>query len=180
MVGKRHSNTIKERMAARNVSTLKVSMVHTAPSSGPSMGSSCSSQLAELIEKNKKFQNQITLYERGITDKSIHASQNNFGLLNISNESNTECGCSSTSLFGVLEIVGIMIVVLFIIYILYGWIGRYIIYRRRERERQRNKLMVEMENRLGKVATDTAVEISPCQKVHVPEFHKETTFQHLG
>merc|ERR1711895_22206 len=51
-----------------------------------------------------------------------------------------------------------MIVVLFIIYILYGWIGRYITYRRGERERQRNKLMVEMENRLGKVST---VEISP-------------------
>ena len=46
------------------------------------------------------------------------------------------------------------------------------------RERQRNKLMVEMEKRLGKTSTDTAVEISHCDKVHVPEFHKEPTFQH--
>ena len=148
--------------------------------SGSSMGSSCSSQLAELKAKNKKLQNRITLYEQGITDKSIHASQNNFGLLTISNEENNECGCNSSgSLFGVLEIVGVLIVVLFIIYILYGWIGRYIIYRRAEREKRRNKLISEMENRMGKVAGDTAIEMSPCQKVHVPDYHsKEATFQH--
>ena len=68
---------------------------------------------------------------------------------------------------------GVLIVVLFIIYILYGWIGRYIIYRRAERERRRNKLILEMENRMGKVATDTAVDISPFQKVHVPKYHSK-------
>ena len=169
-------------MAGKNVSTLKVSKVHTAPSSGSSMGSSCSSQLKELKATSKKLQNRITLYEQGITDKSIHASQNNFGLLTISNEENTECGCNSSgSLFGVLEIVGVLIVVLFIIYILYGWIGRYIIYRRAERERQRNKLMLEMENRMGKVATDTAVEISPCQKgTDISAVRITENFQHFS
>ena len=63
VVRKCHSNRIKERMAGRNVSTLKVSKVNTAPSSGSSMGSSCSSQLAELKEKNNKLQNRITLSE---------------------------------------------------------------------------------------------------------------------
>ena len=55
VVGKRQSNRIKARVAGKNVSTLKVSKVHTAPSSGSSMGSSCSSQPAELKAKNKKL-----------------------------------------------------------------------------------------------------------------------------
>ena len=77
-----------------------------------------------------------------------------------------------------LEIVVVLIVVLFIIYILYGWIERYIIYRRAEREKRRNKLISEVENRMVKVAGDAAIEISPCQKVPVPEYHsKEATFE---
>ena len=96
---------------------------------------------------------------------------------NILNESNSECDCSSKSWFSVLEIVGIMIVVLVTIYILYGWLGRYIVYRRGEREKRRTKFMMEMQKRLGKTSTDTALEIAHCDKVHVPEFH-EATFQH--
>ena len=37
--------------------------------------------------------------------------------------------------------------------------------------------MVEMQKRLGKTSTDTALEIAHCDKVHVSEFH-EPTFQH--
>ena len=78
-----------------------------------------------------------------------------------------------------MEIVAVLMVVLFIIYILYGFVGRYIIYRRAEREKRRNKLISEVENRMGKVAGDAAIEMSPCQKVHVPEYHtKEATFEH--
>ena len=80
------------------------------------MGSSCSSQLEELKTKNKKLENRIALYEKGITDKSIHASQTNFGLLTIANEDNTECGCNSSgSLFGVMEIVAVLMAVLFVL-----------------------------------------------------------------
>ena len=60
------------------------------------------------------------------------------------------------------------------------WMGweECCISKRGERQRQRNKLMVEMEKRLGKTSTDTALEISHCDMMHVPEFHKEPTFQH--
>ena len=110
-------------MAVRKISSLKVSEVHTTPSLGLNMGSSCSPQLAELQKQNQQLKNRVTLYANGITDRSLHASQNNIGLLNISNESNSECDCSSKSWLSVLEIVGIMIVVLVTIYILYGWLA---------------------------------------------------------
>ena len=93
---KPRSSPIKARRTDKGVSKLMVSKVNTAPISGSSMGSSCSSQLAELKAKNKKLENRITLYEKGITDRSIHASQNNFGLLTISNEDNNKCGCNSS------------------------------------------------------------------------------------
>ena len=119
------------------------------------MGGSCSSQLDDL-------KNRVTLYENGITDASLHASQNNIGFLNISNESNSECNCSSKSWLSVIEIVGIMIVVLVTIYILYGWLGRYLVYRKGEREKRRTKFMMEMQKRLGKTQTDSASEIVYC------------------
>ena len=125
---KRRSSRIKARGIGKGVSKLKVSKVNTASIYSSSMGSSCSSQLEELKTKNKKLENRIALYEKGITDKSIHASQTNFGLLTIANEDNNECGCNSSgSLFGVMEIVAVLMAVLFILYILYGCAGRYII-----------------------------------------------------
>ena len=57
VVVKRQSSRIKAWVTGKNVSTLKVSKVHTAPSSDSSMGSFCSSQLAERNAKNKKLQN---------------------------------------------------------------------------------------------------------------------------
>ena len=54
------------------------------------MGGSCSSELDETKKENKQLKNRIMLYEAGITDSSIHASQTNIGLLNLSSESNNE------------------------------------------------------------------------------------------
>ena len=180
VVVKRRSSRIKARGIGKGVSKLKVSKVNTASINTSSMGSSCSSQLEELKTKNKRLENRIALYEKGITDKSIHASQTNFGLLTIANEDNTECSCNSSgSLFGVMEIVAVLMAVLFVLYILYGCVGRYIIYRRNMREKRRNKLLLEVETRMGKVAGDAAIEMSPCQKLHVPDYQtKEATFDH--
>ena len=80
LIGKRRSDRIKGRRAVRKISSLKVQEAHTTQSLGLNMGSSCSSQLAELKKQNQQLKNRITLYESGITDKSLHASQNNFGL----------------------------------------------------------------------------------------------------
>ena len=130
--------------------------------------------------KNKRLENRIALYEKGITDKSIHASQTNFGLLTIANEDNTECSCNSSgSLLGVIEIVAVLMACIFILYIMYGCVGRYVIHRRNMREKRKKQLLLEVETRMGKVAGDAAIEMSPCQKVHVPDYHtKEATFDH--
>ena len=62
------------------------------------MGQSCSTQLEEAKAKNKQLENRVRLYEQGITDKSIHASQTNFGLLTIANEDNSECNWAKITL----------------------------------------------------------------------------------
>ena len=91
------------------------------------MGGSCSSEFEESKKENKLLKNRIMLYEAGITDSSIHASQTNIGLLNLSSESNNECTCSSNWI-SIIEVVGILMVTLITVYILYGWCCRYLIY----------------------------------------------------
>ena len=46
-------------------------------------------QLEAEKAKNKQLEGRIRLYEKGITDKSLHASQTNIGLLTIANEDNS-------------------------------------------------------------------------------------------
>ena len=47
------------------------------------------------------------------------------------------------------------------------------------REKRKKQLLLEVETRMGKVAGGPAIEMSPCQKVHVPDYHtKEATFDH--
>ena len=172
-----YQTTTHVYQTVRKISSLKLQEAHTTQSLGLEMGGSCSSELDDLKKQNQQLKNRVTLYENGITDASLHASQNNIGLLNISNESNSECNCSSKSWLSVIEIVGIMIVVLVTIYILYGWLCRYLMYRKGEKDKRRAKFMMEMQKRLGKTKDDTTLEIAHCDKVHVPDFH-EATFQH--
>ena len=95
------------------------------------MGGSCSSDLDEMKKENKQLKNRIMLYEAGITDSSLHASQTNIGLLNLSSEQNSQCSCSS-GWISTMEIVGILMVSLIAAYILYGWCCRYLNYRKEE------------------------------------------------
>ena len=53
-------------------------------------------QLTEAKEKIKILQARVHLYESGVTDKSIHASQTNIGLINLANEENNECDCRTS------------------------------------------------------------------------------------
>ena len=47
------------------------------------------------------------------------------------------------------------------------------------REKRKKQLLSEVETRMGKVAGDAAIEMSPCQKLHVPDYQtKEATFEH--
>ena len=158
----RRSGCIKARKSLKGISKLKVSKVSIA-SINPSitMGQSCSSQLEEVKAKNKRLENRIALYEKGITDKSIHASQTNFGLLTIANEDNSECSCKSGSLFGVIEIIAVLMACILLLYILYCCVARYFIHRRTIREKRQKQLLSEVETRMGRVAggTQTLVKV---------------------
>ena len=47
------------------------------------------------------------------------------------------------------------------------------------REKRKKQLLLEVETRIRKVAGDAAIEMSPCQKLHVPDYHtKEAIFDH--
>ena len=97
---------------------MKVRKVGIAPKS-ITMGQSCSTQLEEAKAKNKQLENRVRLYEQGITDKSIHASQTNFGLLTIASEDNSECNCKSQSMVGIIEIITILMATILLLYIMY-------------------------------------------------------------
>ena len=85
------------------------------------MGSSCSSQLTEEKKKVKNLEARIKLYEARITDSSMHemhSSQTNIGLLNMGTENSSNgCDCSSTSIWGVLEVLALIVVAVLFIYI---------------------------------------------------------------
>merc|ERR1711888_558360 len=110
-IEKRRSNRLKGRQLVIKISSSNSQQAHTPKLLVKEMGSSCSSELADLKKENQKLKNRVTLYENGITDASIHASQTNIGLLNVSNESNNECSCSSNWI-SIIEVVGILMVVL--------------------------------------------------------------------
>ena len=88
------------------------------------MGGSCSSELAAEKKKTKQLEARIKLYEAGITDSSLHemhSSQTNIGLLNVATENNTNgCDCSSSLLWGVLEMLALLVVCILLLYIAYN------------------------------------------------------------
>ena len=145
------------------------------------MGQSCSSQLKEAQAKNKQLEGRIRLYEKGITDKSIHASQTNFGLLTIASEDNSECDCKSGSMVGIIEIIAILLVTILLLYIIYCCCMRYHTRKQAIREKRKGQIMSEMETRMGRTAEgnrNLAIEMAPspsapCGRdhLHVPQYH---------
>ena len=145
------------------------------------MGQSCSSQLKEAQAKNKQLENRVRLYEQGITDKSIHASQTNFGLLTIASEDNSECDCKSESMVGIIEIIAILMVTILLLYIMYCCCVRYFTRKRAIREKRKGQLMSEMETRMGRTTEgnrNLAIEMAPSpsapcgrEHLHVPQYH---------
>ena len=145
------------------------------------MGQSCSTQLEAEKAKNKQLESRVRLYEQGIIDKSIHASQTNFGLLTIANEDNSsDCNCKSQSLWGVIEIIAVMLACILLLYIMYCCLVRYFTRRKTIREKRQRQLLTEVEARMGRDADDIkpnlAIEMSPsapCGRVHVPDYQTE-------
>ena len=182
-VGKRRSGRIKGRTSLGGISKLRVHKVRISQA----MGQPCSTQLKEAQEKIKVLQARVHLYESGVTDKSIHASQTNIGLFNLANEENEECDCrSSGGVVSIIEVIAIMIISILVLYILYCCCIKFNTRRQAEKERSREKrrtlIMAEMENRMRRTEgkPNLAIEMGsqpsapPCGRdhLHVPQFHK--------
>ena len=176
----RRSGRIKGRRALVGAIRTKVTKVSTSLES-LRMGQSCSTQLAAEKEKNKQLEGRIKLYENGITDSSLHASQTNIGLLTVANEDNSSgYNCSSPSLWGVLEVIAVMLACVLFLYILYTCIVSYCSRKKLAKEKQQRRLMAQVESRLGRSQADTlmkpnlAIEMSPtapeCGRIHIPEY----------
>ena len=84
------------------------------------MGGSCSKQLEECKEKVKALEEKIKLYESGITAHEMKSTQTNLGLVNfgVENSNNGDCECSS-SIWGILEILASIVVVIIFLYMGY-------------------------------------------------------------
>ena len=125
-----------------------------------------------------------------MTDKSIHASQTNFGLLTFANEENEECNCNSGGMIGIIEIIAIMLITILLLYILYCCCIRYHTRRQAGREKRRGKIMTEMETRMGRTMEgnrNLAIEMAsspsaPCGRdhLHVPQFHNQNSTENRG
>merc|ERR1711888_395853 len=123
--------------------------------------------------------------EKGVTDKSIHASQTNLRLLTFASEENDECDCKSGGMVGIVKIIAIMLVTILLLYILYRCCVRYQTRRQAGREKKRGKIMLEMETRMGRATEgnrNLAIEMAsspsaPCGRdhLHVPQFHNSQT-----
>ena len=106
------------------------------------MGQSCSTRLAAEKEKNKQLEGRVKLYEAGITDSSLHASQTNIGLLTVATEDNSSgCNCSSQSLWGVLEVIAVMLACVLFLYIGYTCLVSYCTRKKLAKEKQHRKLI---------------------------------------
>ena len=143
------------------------------------MGSSCSTQLTECQKKVKNLEARVKLYEAGITDSSMHemhSSQTNIGLLNVGTE-NSSNGCEcSTSIWGVLEVLALIVVAILFIYIAYNCVVSYCTRKRRTKEMERRKFVEQMENKFRTPQDQRAIQMGPtapseCNRahIHVPE-----------
>ena len=147
------------------------------------MGGSCSSELAAEKKKTKQLEARVKLYEAGITDSSLHemhSSQTNIGLLNVATENNTNgCDCSSTSLWGVLEVLALLVVCVLFLYIAYNCLVSYCTRKKMAKEKQHRRLVEHVETKLRPNQNMRAIEMSPtapaeCNRahMHVPERYK--------
>ena len=118
----------------------------------------------------------MKLYQAGITESSLHSSQTNIGLLNVATEDNTSgCNCSSTSLWGVLEVVCVLF-----LYIAYNCLVSYCTRKKMAKEKQHRRLVEHMKTKLRPNQNMRAIEMSPtapaecnCAHMHVPERYQK-------
>ena len=96
---------------------------------------------------------------------------------NVGTENSTNgCDCSSTSIWGVLEVLALLVVGVFFIYIAYNCVVSYCTRKKLSKEKERRRFVEHMENRFRTPPGQKAIEMSPSAPVecswahvHVPE-----------
>ena len=138
------------------------------------MGGSCYKQLEECKTKVKSLEEKIKLYESGITAHEMKSSQTNLGLVNfgVENSNNGDCECTS-SIWGILEILATIVVVIIFLYMGYHCLVAYCNKRDRAKELKRRNFMEMMEQRLRAPNDHQIIQLAPqeCNQdhLHVPE-----------
>ena len=140
------------------------------------MGGSCSKQLEECKTKVKALEEKIKLYESGIKAHEMKSSQTNLGLVNfgVENSNNGDCECTS-SIWGILEILATIVVVIIFLYVGYHCLVDYCNKRERAKELKQRNFMEMMEHRLRAPNDHQIIQLAPqeCNQdhLHVPEHY---------
>merc|ERR1711895_406840 len=152
-----------DRLLKRGVVVKKVSCFKDEVKETSEMGASTSKDCGDLAKENDHLKTRIKLYEAGISDLSVHGSQTNIGLLNLSSESNSgTCSCPAAGGLSTIEITLILMLTLLSLYVVYGWCSRYNTHRKEEKVRQETKLMERMRRNMEK--EETRLEMVACEK----------------
>ena len=107
----------------------------------------------------------------------MHSSQTNIGLLNVGTENSSNgCDCSSTSIWGVLEVLALIVVAVLFIYIAYNCVMSYCTRKKRSKEIERRRFVEHMENMFRTPLDEKEIQMEPtasseCNRahIHVPE-----------
>ena len=124
--------------------------------------------------------NKVKFYEAGIRDSSMHemhSSQTNIGLLNVGTENSSNgCDCSSTSIWGVLEVLALIVVGILFIYIAYNCVLSYCTRKKQSKETEHRRFVEHLENKFRTPPDQRAIQMGPtapseCDRahIHVPE-----------
>ena len=90
--------------------------------------------------------------------------------------SSNGCDCSSTSIWGVLEVLALIVVAILFIYIAYNCVMSYCTRKKRSKEIERRRFVEHMENKFRTPPDQRAIQMGPtapseCNRahIHVPE-----------
>ena len=119
----------------------------------------------------KSLEEKIKLYESGITAHEMKSAQTNLGLVNfgVENSNNGDCECTS-SIWGILEILATIVVVIIFLYMGYHCFVAYCNKRNRAKELKRSNFMEMMEHRLRAPNDHQIIQLAP-QECNQDHFH---------
>ena len=125
-IQKHKSDSIRSiRPRIKMVRTSSITSLSSIGSPEITMGGSCSTQLEMGKAKVKALEEKLKLHESGITTSNeMRSSQTNLGLVSFGLETSTNGDCECNSMWGILEILGTIVVCIIIMFIGYRCLNR--------------------------------------------------------